>query len=118
VNFLVKTDPKDYFEKLFKILSLIIPLRPKEVKVMSSILLVHYMNRDKFEPEELGKLIFSKPTRVKMSESLGMTEGALNVTITELRKKGLIKKKIVSPDLVKFYPSDKPLEISYTLELK
>ena len=118
MNFLVKTDPKDYFEKLFKILHLIMPLRPKEVKVMSSLLIVHYLNKDKFKEKELNEMLFSKELRIKIGQSLKMSDGAVNVTITGLRKKGLIKKKAIDQDLIKLYPSDEPLNINYKLQLK
>jgi DNA-binding MarR family transcriptional regulator len=118
MDFLVKTKPEDYFENLFKILHLVKPLRPKEIKVLSSILLVHYLNKDKYDEKELSEKLFSKGLRVKIADALKMTEGAVNVTITALRKKGLIKGKVISPDLVKLYPSKKPLEINYRLVLK
>lgn len=123
MNIPINTDLKNYFPNLLTMLHKVLKLTPKEIQVLSSLMLVHYLHKDQFKDnqKELEKLLFSKNTKEKMSKHLNMTEGALSVVITSLRKlpktsdDKLISKKTISPFLVNLYPSKNPLEINYVL---
>lgn len=117
--FPIKTTLKNYFNNLLHTLHPILNLKPREIDVMASILLIDYTNREKIEQEQLQKLLFSKAVKKKIRESLSspMTAASLNTTISKLRKSKLLQNKKINPFLIKFYPNSRDTEINYQISL-
>lgn len=106
MDFNVKAYNKlDYFVKMLEILSLVNPiknLRPKERVLLAYIL---YYN-DKYKAldiEDRAKLIFSKSTRMDISESMGIDSQTFYNNKSQLKIKGVLNDEYLSKSFISLY---------------
>jgi len=109
---------KVYFEVVLRIMNPVLKLRDREIEVMALILSIRYINMVKgMNIEELDVGLFSIQMRKLMREDLGMSEQSYNNHIKELRKKGLLTGKSVSPIILEVNPDDKGVgEVTFKVE--
>ena len=111
----IKTDIRNYFKVLLHILHTVVRLKPREIDVMSSLLLVYYSNRDK---KGVDRLILSKEVRrrIRNSFKVVMSENSFNNHVMQLRRKGLLKGGMINPSLLKLLPGG-DMDITYSIKL-
>lgn len=67
-------------------------LRPKELEVLTEIMLQNHVNKDIKDFNKRQLIIFSTDTRIKMAEHLNMSRDSFNNYLKNIKKKGIVSK--------------------------
>lgn len=77
-------------------------IHPKPLRVFALLLYYNYLYRE-YEDEIKWKMVFDYDTKVKIMETLDISEGQLNTYLSTLRTIKLLNKKSISKPFI-FYP--------------
>lgn len=125
----IKTDTKQFFYACLDVLAPIIPLQKKEKQILSALMLVDYVNREKllvrgFTPENIDlfmdKHLLSKEVRTAVRQSLSppVSENSFNNKICFLREKRLLLNNRLSKELHKLYPQKSNGKLTLDINFK
>lgn len=109
----LKVTENKLYSYFVELLNPLLKLPERERKVLGSLLLLYYKNKNNIDIEE--KILGVKAKRT-IAASLEISEASMNNSISILRKKGCIKGKVLNKDLIKF-PENNKLKVHYTLTL-
>ena len=87
----ISTTRIHFYKIALRILNPVLKLSNMEIDVLSSIMLIHYANRNK-DPKRVEKNLLSYKSRVAIRSRLDISEASLNNNISYLRKKGILVK--------------------------
>ena len=110
----IKTTPNNFFKTYIQILNPLLKLRKKEAEVFEAFLKIHFANRNK---QNVNQLLFSSTTLKTIRENLNLSVASFNMHKYRLRKKQILVGKSINPDIVKNYPVNGKINVSFSIQI-
>jgi len=118
-TYTIKKDIRTFYRAYIELMRPFLKgMRKREADVFSELLYQNYVKQDIKNSEDRFKVIFNSDNRKMMETNLNVSTDVFAVTLSSLKKKGLVEYNNTIKELFLIVPIDNQFSVSFNFEIQ